>query len=136
MVLVDTSVWIDFFADRRTDQVEFLSEFLENEETVCFTGIILQELFQGIRSAKQRKAIEDCFLPLVEFFPSRSTYLLAAELFRKSRESGHQIRSSVDCLIASCCIENKAKILENDKDYEYIAAISKLQRESVGRKLG
>lgn len=127
MVFVDTSVWIDFFADRKTEQVDLLSNFLENEETLCFTGIILQELFQGIRSARQRRKIEACFLPFVELFPSRSTYLLAAEVFRKSRESGHPIRSSVDCLIAACCIENNAMILERDRDYAYIAAISKLQ---------
>lgn len=128
MILVDTSVWIDFFADRETEEVLFLCESLESEETICFTGIILQELFQGIRSASQRRMIEGCFRPFVEFFPARSTYLQAAELFRKSRAAGYQIRSSVDCLIASCCLENKARILERDRDYAFISAVSNLQR--------
>lgn len=130
MLLVDTSVWIDFFGDKETEEVRMLNASLESEETICFTGIILQELFQGIRSRRQRKAVEDCFLPFVEFFPTRSTYKLAAELFRSSRETGHPIRSSIDCLIGACCIENGAKILENDRDYAYLSKVSKLQRIS------
>jgi predicted nucleic acid-binding protein len=131
MVLVDTSVWIDFFANRATTEVEHLTEALEAEETVCFTGVILQELLQGIRSPKQRHSLEESFLPFVELFPSRTTYRLAAELFRKSRAAGHPIRSSIDCLIAACCIEQGVKILEKDKDYTYIAEVSKLVRVRI-----
>jgi predicted nucleic acid-binding protein len=128
MLMVDTSVWIDFLADRETPEVAYLQESVEAEETLCFTGVILQELFQGMRSNEQRHVVEHSFLPFVEIFPSRSTYLLAADLFRKSREAGHPIRSSIDCLIAACCIEQNAVILENDRDYAYIAKVSKLQR--------
>lgn len=128
MVLVDTSVWIDFFSDKESREVSYLTEAIESEESICYTGVILQELFQGIQSSKERNFIENSFLPFVELFPSRSTYKLAAELFRKSRKAGHPIRSSMDCLIASCCIENGALILENDRDYEFISQVSKLRR--------
>ena len=114
---MDTSVWIDFLADRDTSEVAYLQESLGAEETLCFTGVILQELFQGIRSAKQRLVIEHSFLPFVEVFPSRSTHILAADLFRKSSEAGHPVRGSIDCLNAACSIEQNAMVLENDRDY-------------------
>jgi len=130
MLFVDTSVWIDFLNDEDTKEVAYLTNSLE-EETILFTGMVLQELLQGIRSARKRKLLEESFIPFVEVFPSRSTYKLGADLFRKSRENGHQIRSSVDCLFAACCIEQKASILENDRDYEFIALISSLKRIKV-----
>ena len=127
MLMVDTSVWIDFLADRETPEVAYLQESVEAEETLCFTGVILQELFQGMRSNEQRHVVEHSFLPFVEIFPSRSTYLLAADLFRKSREAGHPIRSSIDCHLAACFIEQNAVIIETDRDYAYIAKVSNLQ---------
>jgi predicted nucleic acid-binding protein len=127
MLFVDTSVWIDFLRAENTKEVAFLEQCLE-EETIVFTGMVLQELLQGIGSASKRKLVEESFNPFVEIFPSRSTYKLAADLFRKSRENGHQIRSSIDCLFAACCIEQDAVILEDDKDYKYIAEVSPLQR--------
>lgn len=127
MLLVDTSVWIDFLKDKNTEQVDYLVKNLE-EETILYTGIILQELLQGISSARKRKLLEESFNPFVEVFPSRNTYKLAADLFRKSRANGHQLRSSVDCLIAACCIEQKSSILEDDRDYKYIAKVSPLKR--------
>ena len=130
MLFVDTSVWIDFLKDEDTKEVVYLANSLE-EETILFTGMVLQELLQGINSARKRKLLEESFDPFVEIFPSRCTYKLAAEIFRKSRENGHQIRSSVDCLFAACCIEQKASILENDRDYTFIAEISPLKRIKV-----
>jgi hypothetical protein len=112
MVFVDTSVWIDFLGNRTNPQVDCLLAFLEQEETIYFTGFILQEIFQGVASARARKAIEESFVPFIEIFPTRSTHLLAANIFRKSRAKGHPIRSSVDCLIAACCIEHKLLLLE------------------------
>jgi predicted nucleic acid-binding protein len=128
MVFVDTSVWIDFLGNRASPQVDCLLASLEKEDTIYFTGLILQEIFQGVASARTRKAIEESFLPFVEIFPTRSTYLLAAELFRKSRAKGHPIRSSVDCLIAACCVEHKLPLLEKDRDFKYVEEVSALNR--------
>jgi hypothetical protein len=127
MIFVDTSVWIDFFRGKDTEEIRYLSLALE-EETIAYTGMVLQELFQGIPSARKRDLVEKSFAPFVEIFPSRSTYRLAAELFRKSREKGHPIRSSVDCFFAACCLEQNLEILERDRDYWYISQVSRLNR--------
>lgn len=130
MVFVDTSVWIDFFRDQDTAEVIWLTKALE-EDTIAYTGLVLQELFQGIGSARKRNLVERSFGPFVEIFPSRSTYRLAAELFRQSREKGHPIGSSVDCLFAACCLEQSLEILEKDRDYLYISRVSPLKRIQV-----
>ena len=127
MIFVDTSVWIDLFNDRPSREVEILVQALDGEETICFTGVILQEIFQGVSSQSQRSAIEDSFSPFVEIYPNRTTYLLAADLFRESRSNGHPIRSSVDCLIAACCIEHDLELLEKDRDFNYLCEISNLK---------
>ena len=127
MIFTDTSVWIDFFADQPTSEVKSLVSILESEESICFTGLVIQEIFQGVKSEKKREIIEIGFAPLIEIFPNRETYKLAAELYRVSRSKGHQIRSSVDCLIAACCIEHNLELLAKDRDFKYIAQISNLK---------
>ncbi|MBT5708220.1 MAG: PIN domain nuclease [Verrucomicrobia bacterium] len=127
MLFVDTSVWIDFLADREGKQVNLLVAALKDEEPICYAGLVIQELFQGIDSPKFRLQIEKGFEPLIEIFPNQKNYRSAATLYRDFRSNGHQIRSSIDCLIAACCIEHKLDLLHHDRDFEYIAEISKLK---------
>ena len=127
MIFVDTSVWIDFLAGRETKEVASLIEAMEREESIGYTGLVIQELFQGIQSPKNRDQIESSFEPFIELFPNRESYKLAAKLFRDSRAKGHPIRSSIDCLIAACCIEHGLELLHNDRDFEYLTKISKLK---------
>lgn len=127
MVLVDTSIWIDFFKGIETSETISLEKLIKTEESISYSGIILQELFQGVNSSKQRNLIDDYFSPFLELFPQKSTYLLAARIFRESRSNGHPIRSSIDCLIAALAIENNCKLLHRDRDFGYIAEVSRLK---------
>jgi predicted nucleic acid-binding protein len=126
MVVVDTSVWIDFLAGRETPEVRTVDSLIQQEETLCYTGPILQELLQGCSGEKEAGRIEDHFESFVEIFPQRSTYLLAAKLFRDCRKRGYTIRSSVDCLIAACSLEYGAEVLHKDRDFTFIAQVSNL----------
>jgi predicted nucleic acid-binding protein len=127
MIFVDTSVWIDLFRDEKNSKVATLTEILEEGESICFAGVILQEIFQGVESPQHRQQIENSFAPFVEIFPNRNTYLGAAELYRKSRQNGHPIRSSIDCLIAACCIEHDLELLEKDRDFKFLSQVSSLK---------
>ncbi|MDB4746168.1 hypothetical protein OAH36_04505, partial [Verrucomicrobia bacterium] len=92
MLFVDTSVWIDFLADREGKQVNLLVAALKDEEPICYAGLVIQELFQGIDSPKFRLQIEKGFEPLIEIFPNQKNYRSAATLYRDFRSNGHQIR--------------------------------------------
>jgi predicted nucleic acid-binding protein len=125
-VFVDTSVWIEFFAGRTGPEVEGLITVLNQGQTILFSGLVLQELFQGIDSDSERSLIEKHFAPFVEMFPNRDTHKLAADLYRAARKRGYQIRSSIDCLFAACCLQQDAQILARDRDFIFLAEISGL----------
>ena len=127
MVLVDTTVWIDFFADRNEPHVAALQELIENEEDLCLCGIILAEVLQGIRSDTDFVETKDYFDDLI-FLPMRqTTFVQAAEVYRSLRKRGVTIRKAVDCMIASVAIEYDIRLLHNDRDFDYIAKHSKLR---------
>lgn len=127
MVLVDTTVWIDFFADRSEPHVTALQELIENEEDLCLCGVILAEVLQGIRSDADYIKTKDYFSDLI-FLPMRqATFLSAAELYRSLRKRGVTIRKPVDCMIAAVAIEHDIRLLHNDRDFDFIARHSKLR---------
>ena len=82
MILVDTRVWIDFLKNRKTLATDRLLFFLEKEETILYTGLILQELLQGCRKESDCLLIENHFQSFIEIFPQKTTYRLAAKIYR------------------------------------------------------
>lgn len=127
MMLVDTSVWIDFFAARNTAQVALLESTIDQRVDLCLCGVILTEVLQGIRDDKQYMQTESVLSNLIYLPMDQSTFLLAANIYRTLRSRGITIRNSVDCMIAAVCIEHKADLLHNDRDFDYIADVLGLQ---------
>ena len=127
MTLVDTSVWIDFFAARNTAQVAMLESLIDQKEDLCLCGVVLTEVLQGIRDDKQHKQTESVLSSLIFLPMDKSTFLLAANIYRTLRSRGITMRNSVDCMIAAVCIEHKAQLLHNDRDFDYISDVFALQ---------
>lgn len=127
MVLIDTTVWIDFFAGRNEPHVARLQQLIEDEEDVCLCGVILSEVLQGIRSDKDFARTKEYLDDLI-FLPMRqTTFLGAAEMYRTLRKKGVTIRQPVDCMIASVALEYDARLLHNDRDFDHIARHVKLR---------
>lgn len=127
MVLVDTTVWIDFFADRSEPHVTMLQELIEMEEDLSLCGVILSEVLQGIRFdtdfIKAKEYLSDLiFLPM-----QQATFVQAAEIYRSLRKKGITVRKPVDCMIASVAIEYNVHLLHNDRDFDHIAKHTKLR---------
>jgi hypothetical protein len=118
MILVDTSVWIDFFAMRSTAQVKSLRALLEKEESLCTCGMVLTEVLQGIRRDEEYRRTREYFQPLVFLPMSRETFILAADIFRFLRRRGITIRNSVDCVIAAVAKEQSVPLLHHDRDFD------------------
>ena len=125
MVLVDTSVWIDFLRGAPTIQVGTLQALLERDDLVGTAPIILQEVLQGADSPARfeqwRREFSGlmCYLPLDPV----DTHVEAARLYASCRRAGSTPRSSNDCLIARIAIEHDLALLENDRDFKAIAAV-------------
>jgi predicted nucleic acid-binding protein len=121
MILVDTSVWIDFFADRSTTGVLLLESFISDHEDICICGLILTEILQGIKDDGEYLKTKNLFRELRYLGFSDESFYSAAEIYRKIRSKGITIRNTVDCLIAAVAIENNARLLHNDRDFDFIA---------------
>ncbi len=118
MVLVDTTVWIDFFSGRSLPHVQALENLLINREDICTCGIVMTEVLQGIRIDAEFERTRDLFSNLI-FLPMRySTFLRSAEIYRALRHKGISVRKPVDCMIASVALEHDIALLDNDRDFD------------------
>lgn len=121
--LVDTSVWS--LALRRDQIVENpalhrLKQALSTREPVATTGIILQELLQGIRGPKQQEAIVGRFSVLPMVSPDLQDHVEAASIRNHCRRNGIHL-GTIDALIASLAIRHSLVILTTDKDIQHAA---------------
>jgi predicted nucleic acid-binding protein len=121
MVLVDSSVWIDFFNHRSNPQTDFLETLVNQEKDLCVCGIIYSELLQGIRDDAQCKHVQAVLDNLIYFEHSKPLFLQAAHLYRRLRKTGITIRNPVDCQIAAVCLQHGLSLLHNDRDFDQIA---------------
>ena len=126
-VLVDTTVWIDFFSDRPGPHVATLQELIENDEDLCLCGVVLAEVLQGIRSNSDLRKTKEYFEALIFLPMQQATFVAAADIYRSLRKKGITIRKPVDCMIASVAIEHDLPLLHNDRDFDQIAKHSKLK---------
>lgn len=126
-LFVDSSVWIDFFADRATWQVEDMSHRLLAGEQVGLTDIVLTELLQGARNDGDLARLEGYLAPFeVARLQSLDDFRLAAALRRAGRKAGTPIRATTDCLIAAVCIREGRPLLHDDRDFDHLAEVSDL----------
>ena len=121
MILVDTSVWIDYFNGVENRQTETLDRIL-SEQSVLIGDIILTEILQGFDSDKDYRLAKQALDPLdCVHLGGKSLAIEAASNFRHLRSKGITIRKTVNMLIASWCIEHNVELLHNDKDFDRIA---------------
>ena len=127
-LLVDTSIWIDFFNNRKTKKVELLEEYIFNDSVVLLTPTIIQEILQGIRIDADYKKIKEIILRFHTLeLNALEVAIGAADLYRSIRKKGVTIRKSNDCVIAFYAIYFKVSLLENDTDFKQISKYSELQ---------
>lgn len=120
MVLVDTSVWIDFFQSPAATATMELEKLIKDHNRVVLCGIVLQEVLQGIRSDKSYQLVCERLLKLPYVSDDRETWLLGAELYRKLRTKGVTL-PSVDVTIAAIAIRNDLVFFSRDRHFETVA---------------
>ena len=128
-LFVDTSVWsLALRRDSSQDvpQVKRLQEALAGGEPVHATGIVLQELLQGIRAAQAAKRIAERFSAIAMIVPDRSDYIRAADLHNTCRSHGVQT-GTIDALLAKLCIRHELIMLSTDRDFMQIAKLAPLR---------
>ncbi|HEV8560627.1 MAG TPA: PIN domain nuclease [Actinophytocola sp.] len=128
MIVVDTSVWIDWFADRSTPQVEYLAGCIEiRSEDFALVGLTLTEVLQGLRHDKDVRRVERhlASFPILQL-EHVADFRAAAGIYRAARRRGITIRSTIDCLIAAACIRADLELLHSDRDFDQLAELTTL----------
>lgn len=117
MVVVDSSVWIDFFNGVRTPEVERLDRLL-GETPLGMGDLILVEVIQGFRHERDLATARRLFrsLALLPMLGVHNAWK-AAENYRKLRSKGITVRKTIDGIIATACIEANLPLLFSDRDF-------------------
>ena len=118
MVVVDSSVWIDYFSGIDSAQTDRLDNTL-GLKPVAVGDLILTEVLQGFRHEKDYKTARKLFEELTIFeMLGPSMAIKSADNFRALRKKGITIRKTADVIIATFCIEQKLPLLFSDKDFK------------------
>jgi predicted nucleic acid-binding protein len=128
VIVVDTTVWIDFLEARGTAFDRHLTELLERDAPLALVDLVFCEVLQGIRDDDTYERTRRGLLAHPILRPrGLETFEMAANLFRAARRRGLTVRRSVDCLIAATCLEAGAEIYHNDRDFDALARVSDLR---------
>lgn len=116
-VLVDTSAWVDFLNGYPSKERAALASLIGSDDEICTCGVIVAEVFQGLKQDKGRGQLEGLFRKLVFLEPSGvDAYFRAATVYRTLRSRGRTVRSTIDCLIAVLADEGGCYVLARDRD--------------------
>lgn len=127
MIVVDTSVWIDFLRRVRTPQTETLVANMRPVNMMIGESILL-EVLQGARDDRHAVALEsDLRLFLVEGMFAPDVAVRAAANYRTLRARGITIRKTIDVVIATYCIDNGHHLLHDDRDFEHFRPLGLLE---------
>ncbi len=127
MVLIDSSVWIEYFNGELNPQTNFLDEIL-GVEPVGIGDLIFLEVLQGFRSDREYKKAKSLLMDLTVFeMLGRDQAIRAADNDRFLRKKGITVRKTIDTIIATYCINRGFPLLFTDRDFEPFVQYLNLQ---------
>lgn len=127
MILVDSSVWIDYFNGKKTTKTDWLDSALGNEQII--TGdLILIEALQGFQSDNDFKTAKKLLstLPFMEMV-GQELAIKSALNYRLLRKNGVTVRKTMDIMIGTFCIHYQVSLLHDDRDFDPIENLLKLK---------
>jgi predicted nucleic acid-binding protein len=118
VVIVDTTVWVDYLRGVTNRETDWVHAELDRQR-LGLTDLILCEVLQGVRDDIAAKAVERQLLKL-EVLETGGVDLAreAARNYRTLRGRGHTVRKTIDCLIATFCIREQHSLLHRDRDFD------------------
>jgi predicted nucleic acid-binding protein len=118
MVIVDTTVWIDYLGGVANQQTSWLDHEL-GRQRLGLTDLILCEVLQGIRNDAAFTQVRRDLLKF-QLFDTGGTDLAvaSAQNYRSLRRAGYTVRKTIDCLIATFCLEAGHELLHRDHDFD------------------
>ena len=126
MVIVDTTVWIDYFRGQENSETEWLDREV-GRQPLGLIDLILCEILQGVQPESAVAAVRG-ELKRFELFETGGEDLAvaAAENFRKLRKRGRTVRKTIDGLIATFCVIHGHALLHRDRDFDHFEELLQL----------
>jgi predicted nucleic acid-binding protein len=123
MVIVDTTVWIDYLRGLQNSETNYFDREL-GRQRFGLTDLILCEILQGLRDEQASKRVLR-ELRQFELFETGGEELAvaAARNFRSLRQRGHTVRKTIDCLIATFCLRHGHSLLHCDRDFDHFEKV-------------
>lgn len=118
MIIVDTTVWIDYLAGKSNPETEWLDREL-SQQRLGLTDLILCEILQGVRSDSAFRQVRK-HLEKFEIYETGGIDIAVASAhnYRYLRAKGYTVRKTIDCLIATFCVESGFSLLHRDRDFD------------------
>jgi predicted nucleic acid-binding protein len=125
---VDATVWSHFLRGSETPEDHHLQQLIFEDRPIALTDLLYCEILQGIREDTHYERTRNILLhyPILRM-ETLETVDQGAKIYRACRRRGLTIRKTIDCLIASVCIENDFELFHNDSDFNLIAKATSLQ---------
>jgi predicted nucleic acid-binding protein len=122
MILVDSSVWIDYFNGKQSWQTDLLDHMLSNVP-IIMGDLIFTEVLQGFKSDKDYKTAKN-YLDKLPFrqMGGYNVAIQSAQNYRQLRKAGVTVRKTIDMIIATFCIIEGLTLLHDDRDFDPIAS--------------
>jgi predicted nucleic acid-binding protein len=118
MIIVDTTVWVDYLRGTHTPHADWLEAQLTRER-LGLTDLILCEVLQGVTTDSQFRAVHEELLEFEVFETGTVELAVEAALnYRRLRAAGRTVRKTIDSLIATFCLLEGHALLHNDRDYD------------------
>lgn len=132
MIVVDTTVWIDFFNGAQSPEDLYLQQLIRQARSLALTDLIFCEILQGIRDDVTYDRTRTILLsyPILRM-DTLAVFEQSASIYRACRRRGLTVRKTIDCLIAAVCITNEVELLHKDSDFSLIARVTLLQVHRV-----
>jgi predicted nucleic acid-binding protein len=127
MIIIDTTVWIDYLRGTANPETAWLDRELGGRR-LALTDLILCEILQGIREQREFTRVRDDLLRF-KIFPGGGIDLAisAAQNYRTLRQSGYTVYKTIDCWIATFCLEGAHQLLHRDNDFDAFEKVLGLQ---------
>jgi len=120
VIVVDTTVWADWFKGRTSSEADRLERALAGEDA-GLAPVILAEVLQGFRADRDFERARALLVGLPLLTLDVDGHVSAARLFRRLRSKGVTVRGTIDCIIAQTCITAGVELLSHDQDFVAIA---------------
>ena len=129
MILVDSSVWIDFFNGASNSAVDRLDALLsDTSSTLATADLVVYEVLRGFRSSRLLVDAQELLSELTQVeLGGLSHAIQAADHYRALRSLGYSLRSPIDVLLASYCITHGHVLLHRDADFDVLQTLRGLQ---------